>query len=413
MLKLKDAQHELGQVVDRQRAILEASTDGAIPADKKAEYDSLEARAVQIEQSMESIRNFEARQAAMAQIVIPQQVSGTPAEQREAKHLNAFKQYLAGGHEAMSRMSDEEKGLLMLNRATTPMSGANPGTGTTGGILIPTTLHDQVEKVLKMFGGVLSVASVFETASANPLDYPVSDDTANEGEIVGENGSISGGTTPEFSNVRFTGYMYSSKTILIPFSLIQDSQFDLVAMISEMIGERVARITNRHFTVGDNSSKPQGVVVGGTAFTTGVAASTLTGDNTIDLLHSVDPAYAANMATCKYMLNNTSLGALRKLKDSQGRYIWQMGDIQKGVPNTLNGYGYIINQHMANIGASAKSMVFGDFSKYKVRKIGTPRLKRLNELYAENDQIGLVYFDQYDGKVLVPKALSVLTHPAS
>ncbi len=406
-LKLKDLQQEYGTIFDRQTSLI-TEFPKEMPADKKTEYNNLEARAIEIEQQIENLKNLEKREGILNGFSEKQEVMkhGSEAEQREVKHLNALKKYIKN-----ERTTDEERSLLFVDRATDPQSGANPGTGTTGGILIPTTLMNKIEMIMTSFGGILPIASVISTASGNPLDYPVNDDTANEGAIVGESADVSGGTTAVFSKVTYGAFKYTSKTILIPFELIEDSQFDILAVISQLIAERVSRIYNKHLTIGNGSGQPQGVTVGGTAFSTSVGATSITSDNLVDLVTSLDPAYTNS--NCRFMFNNSTLGAIRKLKDSQNRPLWSMGDIANGNPNTILGIPYVINQQMASIGASAKSIVFGDFSNYKVRKVGQPRLKRLNEAHAEADQVGLIYFDRMDAKVLVPKALRVLTHAAS
>lgn len=406
-LKLKDLQQEYGEIYDRQVSLVtEFPKD--MPADKKTEYNALEARSVEIEDLIEKAKNLEKREAILNGFSESQEIMkhGSESEQREVKHLNALKKYIRN-----ERTTEEERSLLFVDRATDPQSGANPGTGTTGGILIPTTLMSKIEMIMTSFGGILPLASVISTASGNPLDYPVNDDSANEGAIVGESADVTGGTTVVFSKVTYGAFKYTSKTILIPFELIEDSQFDILAVISQLIAERVSRIYNKHLTIGTGSGQPQGVTVGGTAFSSGVGAAAITPDNLVDLVTSLDPAYANS--NCRFMFNNSTLGAIRKLKDSQNRPLWNMGDIANGNPNTILGFPYVINQQMASIGASAKSIVFGDFSNYKVRKVGQPRLKRLNESHAEADQVGLIYFDRMDAKVLVPKALRVLTHAAS
>lgn len=412
MPKIRDLQQELGEVADRQNKLILDYPKG-LPADKQTEFDALEKRAVEIEKQFENIRSAD-KVASIIKGFEGQDLNsskGNPAEEREVKHLQAFKSFLQSGGN-MSSLSEEQRALLTAdNTSDRAQSGANPGTGTTGGILIPTTLGDQLEKILKAYGGIMPIASYLTTSTGNPFDYPTNDDTANKGSIVGESASVGSGTDAVFGKVSFTSYKYTSGQVLIPFELIRDSQFDIIALISELVGIRIARAINADFTTGSGSSKPQGVTVGGTAFTTGVSGTAVSYANLVDLVTSLDPAYANS--TCRLMFNNNTLGAIRKLVDSQNRPLWTMGDMINGVPNTILGIPYVINQDMADIGLSAKSIVYGDFSKYKIRKVGQPRMRVLNELNALNDQVGVVAFDTYDGKVLVPKALRVLTHAAS
>src|SRR6185312_4367995 len=106
-----------------------------------------------------------------------------------------------------------------------------------------------------------------------------------------------------------------------------------------------------------------GVVTASTLGKTAAAVAAVTYDEIIDLIHSVDPAYRQSPKV-RFMFNDLTLAAIRKLKDGDGSYIWTMGDIQGGVPGTIFGYKYSVNQAMASLGAAAKVMLFGDFGKY-------------------------------------------------
>jgi HK97 family phage major capsid protein len=115
-------------------------------------------------------------------------------------------------------------------------------------------------------------------------------------------------------------------------------------------------------------------------------------------VHSVDPAYRTGPKV-RFMFNDSTLKLLRKLKDGNGQYLWQPG-MQAGEGSTLFGYQYTINQDLANVGSSSKSIVFGDFSKYKIRDVRGITVKRLNERYADSDQVGFFALMRTDGRVL-------------
>ena len=110
----------------------------------------------------------------------------------------------------------------------------------------------------------------------------------------------------------------------------------------------------------------------------------------------MDSAYAKNG---KFMFNRNTLFALAKIKDNDGRYIWQDGT-RTGAPSTLFGKNYVINDDMADIGAGNASVLFGDLSKYKIRMVKNFRVIRLNELLAEYLSVGLFGFARVDGTLL-------------
>lgn len=99
------------------------------------------------------------------------------------------------------------------------------------------------------------------------------------------------------------------------------------------------------------------------------------------------------------MLNRNTLWELAKVKDNNGNYIWQEG-AREGTPAMLFGKSYILNDDMADIGAGAASVLFGDFSKYKIRMVQNFKVVRLNELLAEYLSIGLFGFARVDGTLL-------------
>jgi HK97 family phage major capsid protein len=150
------------------------------------------------------------------------------------------------------------------------------------------------------------------------------------------------------------------------------------ALLGSLLGERLGRLANVKLTTGAGSTEPLGIVSATSAGKTTAGTAAVTWDEIIDFEHSIDPAYRMS-PMFRYMLNDTSLLAVRKLKDGQGNYLWQEGNVQAGVPSTINGKPYSINQAMASMATGAKFMLAGDFSKYFVRKVGAPLIGALQD----------------------------------
>jgi HK97 family phage major capsid protein len=110
------------------------------------------------------------------------------------------------------------------------------------------------------------------------------------------------------------------------------------------------------------------------------------------------------------MFNDKTLKALRKLKNADGDYIWSKGDVTRGVAPTLLDRPYRINQVMPDIGAAAKPMLFGDFSKYYVRKVGGPVLGVMRERFWPN--LGIAGLIRFDGELADPRAVKHLANAA-
>lgn len=257
---------------------------------------------------------------------------------------------------------------------------------------------------MRAYGGILSVASVIETGTGAQMNFPTADATSEIGEIVGQNAAVSLGETT-FGNMSMDVYKYSSKKIAVPFELIQDSMFDIEGYIRNLLALRIGRITATHFTTGDGSSKPYGIVTGSTAGKVGTTGQTTTVayDDLVDLEHSVDPIYRAGRGV-GYMLHDSSLKVVRKIKDTQGRPIFVPGYEQGnpgGAPDRLLNRPIQISQEMPVMAANAKSILFGDLAKYLVRKVMDLTLFRMaDSAFILNGQIGFVAFNRQGGRLI-------------
>lgn len=376
---LNDLRHKRGNAIDQARQIFDAATNAkrSMAPEEDARFDAFHKEADELRAQIERI---EKQMRAEAELEAPTEVragktTGAPETNREESpnYRKAFDAYL-------------RKALLSPElEARTAMS---VGTGSTGGYTVPTNLAQEIDVALKAFGGMrASGAEIITTDNGQPLLLPSATDVANVGFIVSENTSISTATPPTFGQVSLPVYMYSSGIALISVQLLQDSAYDMDAFIRNLITTRVGRIQNTHFTTGDGSSKPVGVVGVATTGVTGAAVAAVTTDELYDLKASVDPAYAANG---KWMFNNTTLAAIKKLKGTTGYSLWQPG-LASGVPDRIDGDPYIINQDMASLGASNVAILYGDFSKYKIRDVKDGiTILRLNERYADVGQVAFV-----------------------
>ena len=267
-----------------------------------------------------------------------------------------------------------------------------------GGYTVPEGFVNSLEQALLAFGGVRQVSDVIRTDGGGDLPWPTMNDTSNKGAILAEATTFSTSVDPTFGSVIFKAFKYSSKPIIVSNELLQDSAFDLAAMIGGWLGTRIGRIQNDHFTTGTGTTLPKGVVVSAAVGSTAASKTAVTDAEILTLVHKLDPAYRPN---AMFMFHDAILAAIRALKDvTSGQYLWQPG-MQAGVPDRLFGYRYTVNQSMASTQAqSAKIMLFGDFSKYKIRDVAGIRLVRLDELFAQTDQVGFVAFLRSDGQLL-------------
>jgi HK97 family phage major capsid protein len=279
--------------------------------------------------------------------------------------------------------------------------------GTTSGAVGGFTVADEAMRALEVslleFGGMRQVATVLRTGTGADLPIPTLNDTGNAGAILAENVAASEQALT-FAQIVLQSYKYTSKYVLVSVELLQDSSINAAEVIGRALGERIGRITNEHFTTGTGSAQPNGIVTASGLGKTGASGQTATViyDDLVDLLHSVDPAYRGN---ARFMFADSTLKALKKIKipqysgDTTGMPLWQPG-LAAGQPDTILGYPFTINQSMAAMAASAKSIIFGDLSKYLIRDVRDVQLIRLDERFAEYHQVGFLAFSRHDGDLL-------------
>lgn len=319
------------------------------------------------------------------------------AETRQKSAVNsAFRAFLRYGTEGLS---PEERAIMAARHVNAPEQRAlSAVTGSAGGYTVAPDFQNKLEEAMLAFGGMRAVSTVIGSDTGATLPMPTENDTANEGVILGENTQVA----PQdmaFGVTNLGAFMYSSKIVLVPIQLIQDTAFNVDDLIARKLAERLGRVTNRHFTVGTGAgTQPNGAVTAAAIGKTGVVGQTtsLIYDDLVDLVHSVDPAYRQG---AQFMFHDTTLKALKKMKDSQGRPLWLPGLAVKE-PDTINGYAYSINQHMPQMAASAKSILFGDFSKYMIRDVKGVSVVRLVERYADYRQVGFLAWARADGTLL-------------
>jgi len=331
--------------------------------------------------------------------------AGLTADQRAhaVKYRAAFKSFLMNGERGMTH---EEANVLRTGRPQAAQSGQQSN-GTQGGYLVPTGFGGELLEALKAFGGMRDVSNVIQTASGAPLPFPTVDETAQEGEIVAESTTASSQDVT-FGTIAIGAFKFSSKIFTVPMELLMDQGpgMDVEAYIRKAAATRIARIQNRKFTVGAGVTEPRGIVTAAVAGKVGAAGETVTViyDDFMDLVHSVDPAYRA-MPGCGFMFHDTTLKAIKKLKDAEGRPLWLPGGLQGSIagkePDTFNGYKYTVNQHMPVMAANAKSIIFGDLGQYMIRDILEVTLFRFDDsAFVSKGQIGFLAWARADGNLI-------------
>lgn len=281
---------------------------------------------------------------------------------------------------------------LVEQRAMSSFTGAEGGF-----ITVPSTTVAAVELAMIEFGAILGVVDTMTTTTGEEMSWPIGDDTDNEGAYIDENIEADEQTVDGFEATTWRSYELTSKFVKVPFRLMRDSLVNLEVVIGRMMGERLGRKLSGECTTG--AARIRGIVTRAPAGQTTAGATAITYDDLVGLEHSVDPAYRSN---ARYMFHDNILEHIRLLKDGNSRPLY-ISNLNAGMPDTINGRQFVINQKMASTVATTNvTALFGDFTYYKLRRVGSTRIKRLVERFAEKDQTAFIQYISADGNLLRP-----------
>jgi len=244
--------------------------------------------------------------------------------------------------------------------------------------LVDRGFADEVFMAARAVGPILETSQVFQTAEGNDIVYPVM--SAYSTAALRTEGSALPESDPTFTNITLGAFKYG---VLVPVSneLLTDSTLNIQSIIAEQAGNALGFILNNEHTVGDGTGNPNGIVTAAGSGVTG-AGTTPTADEIIELVFTVGSAYRQRPGA-GFMVSTQGMQALRQLKDGDNRYLY---DVRVGEPDQFMGYRVHENVHMADLGNSAKSILFGDLNNYKVRLAGGIQIAQSAD-YAFNEDI--------------------------
>ena len=250
---------------------------------------------------------------------------------------------------------------------------------TSTGAPVPTSFFDQVIAQARLVGPMLDTSTVLRTAGGENLQIPAQAGWSTAA-ITAEGSAISE-SDPTFSSFITLGAFKYSFLVQLSRELIEDSGVDILSFLATQTGNAIGFAVNNALTVGTGTTQPKGVVAAAGSGVLGtVAGGLFTADNLIDLAYSLDGA-ARRLPGVGWMMNTASLGAVRKLKDTAGYYIFSPA-LADGNDQVLN-FPVYENPAMASQASAAKSVIFGHLPSYYVRMAGGLRLDRSDD-YAFN-----------------------------
>lgn len=340
-------------------------------AERLAKLEAVEARAVSHAETEERAK----REAKRPGVNPGEARTGGDLTYREAFYEYIRAQGQKGDMPSEARAVLEAGFSKIEHRAQTTTQAA-------GGYTIPQELSNIMTRSMLAWGPMYDpgITTEIVTAGGGLITMPTVNDTARAvvKHVEGTTLTDDGGSDVTFGEKQLNAFPFNTEWLRVSKELVDDSIFAMESLLGDLLGEGLGRRANLELTVGDGTGDPNGIVTASAAGKTAAATAAITWDEILDLEHSVDPAYR-NGPRVRYMFNDSTLLAVRKLKDGDGNYLWQMGNVQAGIPASFNGRAYSINQAMAPLGAAAKVMLFGDFSKYYVRKVGSPLIGAIQD----------------------------------
>lgn len=276
------------------------------------------------------------------------------------------------------------------------------GTETEGGYLVPDEFEHTLIEALEEENFFRRIATVIHSNSGD-RKIPV---VASKGSAawIDEEGTY-GESDDAFGQISLGAYKLGT-LIKVSEELLNDSAFPLEPYITREFARRIGNKEEEAFFTGDGSGKPTGILAatGGADIGVTTTGATITADDVIDLYYSLRVPYRKK---AKWIMNDATVNALRKLKDTTGQYLWEPS-LVAGTPNKILGCEVITSPFMPSVAAGEKSIAFGDFSYYWIADRTGRTFKRLNELYAATGQVGFIGNQRVDGKLILPEAIKVL-----
>lgn len=402
MNKILELREKRAKAWDATKAFLDTKrgTDGLISTEDEVTYNKMEADVIALGKEIDRLE----KQAILdAELNAPtaNPLTGKPTTSKmDTKMGRASDEYKKAFWNAMRTRAGE--GLDTSVRNTLQI-----GTDSEGGYLVPDEFERTLVEALKEENIFRRLANVITTASGD-RKIPV---VASKGTAswIDEEGAIPE-SDDSFGQVSIGAYKLGTM-IKVSEELLNDSVFRLEPYISTEFARRIGNKEEEAFFTGDGSGKPTGILAatGGAQLGVTTAGSTaITLDEVLDLFYSLKAPYRNKSV---FIMNDSTVKAIRKLKDGQGQYLWQPS-IQAGTPDTILNRPLYTSSYVPAIEAGAKTIAFGDFSYYWVADRQGRVFKRLNELFAVTGQVGFVATQRVDGKLILPEVIKVLQQKA-
>ena len=391
-MTINELREKRNSVWEKAKAFLAShrNESGVLSAEDTATYEAMEKEVVDLGTAIKQLERQEAMEremnAATSTPITTKPAAGAKAVPKTGRASDAYTE--AFWKQARNNTSYDIRNALQV------------GVDTEGGYLCPDTFENQLVTGLTAKNVVRGLAHVISTSSGQHK-IPV---VANRGTAswVEEEGPI-----PEGDDTFGQQYIGAHKVgtlIKVSEELLNDSAFDLEAYFVAEFARRIGNKEEEAFLNGDGAGKPTGILNDAEVGVTAASATAITADELIDLFYSLPAPYRANAV---WVMNDSTMRYIRKLKDTTGQFLWQKA-LHEGEHETLLGKPIYHSPFAPEVAAGAKPILFGDLSYYWIGDRKGITFRRLNERYADTGQVGFLASKRLDGKLILPEAIKCL-----
>ena len=272
------------------------------------------------------------------------------------------------------------------------------GIDESGGYLVPDELDRRLVDVLEEENIMRGLGHKFNTSGQHKINIVATKPAAL---WVEEGGALTFGDAT--FDQKFLDAHKLHVAIKITEELLYDNAFQLESWVISEFGKALDNAEEDAFLNGDGDGKPNGLFKDAQTGIT-IPTADITADNVIDLVYKLKRPYRKKAS---FITNDGTLGALRKLKDLNGNYLWQPS-IKAGEPDSLLGYAIHTSQFAPVLAAGNVALAFGDYSYYNIGDRGRRAFQELKELFAGNGMVGFVMKERVDGLLILPEAVQLL-----
>ncbi len=387
MDKIMELIEKRANLWENTKAFLDEHTDkdGKISAEDSATYEKMEKEVVDLGKNIERLERQAAIDASLARPAA-KPISNSPQKDIQEKTGRASDEYRKAMLDAIRTNFRKVSDVLQ------------EGVDTSGGYLVPEEYDRRLIDVLDEENIMRGLATKITTSGEHKINIAATKPAAS---WIEEGGAI------QFGDATFDQILMDAHklhvAIKITEELLYDNAFNLEGYIITQFGKAIANAEEEAFLYGDGKGKPTGLF---TQAQLGVTTNgtEIKGDDIINLIYSLRRPYRRNAS---FIMNDSTIAAIRKLKDNNGVYLWQPS-YQLGEPDRIFGYAVHTSPFVQGLAAGKTVAAFGDFSYYNIGDRGARSMQELKELFAGNGMVGYLMKERVDGILVLPEAVQLL-----